>query len=201
MGPSFQASNSNYGAAQMAQTPDMSTGPSEFGRWLYETRTKKNMSATELAEKSGVSFVQIYNLEAGRSQNPQDKTRQKLVTALGENLPQKVVTATEDAAKVENVGEFIDFDPHDESDLPGEPGVYVFYDISDRPIYVGQSQDIRNRIRNDHDSRFWFRAPVVQAASYVKIEDEVLRTKIEKVLIKFLKSNAVINKQHVERNS
>lgn len=176
-------------------------GPSEFGRWLAETRKKRQFSADSLAELSGVSFVQIYNIESGRSQNPRDKTRDRLTKALGEVPSQAIITATEQAATSEGVGEFIDFDPHDESDMPEEAGVYVFYDISERPIYVGQSQNIRGRILGDHTTRFWFKAPIVQSAAFVKIDDEALRKRIEAVLIRFLKFNAVLNKHHVDRNA
>ena len=183
--------------------PDSETavpsGPSEFGRWLFATRNAKNISVPDLADKSGVSIPQIYNIESGRSQNPQDKTRLKLTNALGEEPTHQIVTNTENAATIESVGEFIDFDPHDETDLPVVAGVYALYDISERPVYVGQSMNIRDRIMHDHVSRFWFRAPVVQNAAYLKIEDETLRKKIEKIMIRFLKSNAVINKQYVDR--
>jgi transcriptional regulator with XRE-family HTH domain len=184
----------------MRETAD-SPGPSSFGRWLYEVRKKKGISVDQLAEDSGVSFVQVYNIESGRSQNPQPKTREKLTNALGTRPAAKVLAETKKEASVRDVGEFVDFDPHDDTNIPDEPGVYVFYDISDRPIYVGQSKSIRDRIVNDHVTRFWYRAPVVQNASYVRIEDEGLRAKIEKVMIKFLKSNAVINKQGVDRGA
>ncbi len=85
--------------------------------------------------------------------------------------------------------------------MPEDAGVYVFYDISDRPIYVGQSKNIRARISGDHTTRFWFKAPIVQSGAYVKIDDEDLRKRIEAVLIRFLKSNAVLNKQHVDRRA
>jgi transcriptional regulator with XRE-family HTH domain len=173
------------------------SGPSEFGRWLNQTRASQKLSVTDLADKSGVSFVQIYNIENGTSQNPQSKTIKKLADALGTKPDASVIQATETAASVENVGEFIDFDPHDKSAWPSEPGVYVFYDVSDRPVYVGQGQKIKSRLAS-HETRFWFKAPIVERASYVKIEDEKLRVKIEKVLIKFLKSNAVLNKQNVD---
>lgn len=175
-------------------------GPSEFGRWLYETRIGKKLSVSELADMAGTSWAQVYNLESGRSQNPQTKTRKKLTNALGVEPSTSVVEATSAAANIEGVGEFLDFDPHDDSELPEEAGIYVFYDISDRPIYVGQSRNIRNRIRMSHQEKFWFRAPVVQNAAFVKIEDETLRKRIEKVMIMFMRSNAVINKQYVDRS-
>jgi transcriptional regulator with XRE-family HTH domain len=161
---------------------------------------KRGLRVEDLADISGISFPQIYNIESGRSQNPRDITREKLAKALGEEPPEAIIEATESAATEADVGEFVDFDPHDEADLPAEPGIYVFYDISERPIYVGQSQNIRDRILQDHCTRFWFKAPIVERAAYVRIEDENLRKRFEKVLIRFLRSDAVLNKHHVQRD-
>jgi excinuclease UvrABC nuclease subunit len=74
----------------------------------------------------------------------------------------------------------------------------VFYDVSGRPIYVGKATVIRDRVRNHHE-KFWFKNPIVDHAAYIEIQDERLRTQVEQILIKFLKSNAVLNKHHVER--
>lgn len=180
-------------------------GPSEFGSWLQSERMKKGWTLATLANKSQVSLVQIWNIENGNSMNPQDRTRNKLIEAFGSgtiiknNKLQQAIKKTEREATVDDVGEFTDFDPYDREDCPAEPGVYVFYDISQRPIYIGQSDNIRNRIIRDHIDKFWFRAPIVQTAVYIRIEESRLRKQIEKILIKLLRSNAVINKQHVER--
>ena len=96
------------------------------------------------------------------------------------------------------IGELIDFDPHDPGEHPALSGIYVLYDISERPLYVGQGKAIDKRIR-DHNDKFWFRSPIVESASYVQIDDKELRERVEAVLIKFLKSNAVINKRLVDR--
>ena len=74
----------------------------------------------------------------------------------------------------------------------------MLYDISERPVYVGEGGNVRRRIR-DHEEKFWFKRPIVESASWIAVEDSDLRLKIEKTLIKFLKSNAVINKQNVDR--
>jgi hypothetical protein len=74
----------------------------------------------------------------------------------------------------------------------------VLYDISDRPLYIGQGMSIGKRLRN-HNDKFWFKPPIVQTASYVQIDEKPLRERMEAVLIKFLNSNAVINKQLVDR--
>jgi hypothetical protein len=51
----------------------------------------------------------------------------------------------------------------------------------------------------EHYEKFWFRRPVVDRGAYVQIQEEDLCSKVEQVLIKFLKSNALFNKQYVER--
>ena len=94
--------------------------------------------------------------------------------------------------------EFFEFDPHNPSDWPEGAGIYVLYDISERPIYVGQGSSIKRRIK-EHEEKFWFKAPIVTTAAYILIDDSDLRTKVETILIRFLKKNAVINKQNVER--
>jgi excinuclease UvrABC nuclease subunit len=103
--------------------------------------------------------------------------------------------------EVVGIGSLTDFDPYDDESLPESSGVYVFYDITDRPVYVGKSskRSIRTRVR-EHYEKFWFKRPVVDRGSYITIDDETLCTQIEQILIKFLKSNALLNKQHVDRD-
>jgi excinuclease UvrABC nuclease subunit len=100
------------------------------------------------------------------------------------------------------LGQLTDFNPHDKADIPEEPGVYVLYDISERPVYVGQAGNIRERIANPHTGhidKFWYRSPIVETAAYLRVPDERLRRQLEQTLIKFLRRNAVINKKGVER--
>jgi transcriptional regulator with XRE-family HTH domain len=172
--------------------------PSPIGEWLRAERAARNWSQQQLASRSGVSKGQIGNLEVGRNRNPQARTREKLERALGVRVPAVVAEEAEREAQVLGLGALIDFDPHEDADLPRVPGIYVFYDISDRPIYVGKAADIRARVSNHHD-KFWFKSPIVTHAAYIEIADDPLRTQVEQVLIKFLKSNAVLNKQHVDR--
>jgi hypothetical protein len=96
------------------------------------------------------------------------------------------------------VGEMTEFDPYDTSKFPTVAGIYVLYDICKRPLYVGQGRSIDRRLRVHHD-KFWFKSPIVESAAYVRIDNRVLRESVETLLIKFLKSNAVINKRFVER--
>lgn len=166
--------------------------------WLTKTRLEKNISVPELAASAGVSPQAVYNIESGRILNPRQETIRRLERALGKEIPKEAKEEIREEAKIEGVGELIDFDPHSDNDLPAVAGIYVLYDISERPIYVGQGADIRSRIRS-HRDKFWFKQPIVHTAAYVKIEEKSLREKVETLLIRFLKSNAVINKQNVER--
>lgn len=172
--------------------------PSAIGAWLNKRRLEQEFSVPELATKSGLSSAAIYNIESGQSQNPQRKTVEKLEKALGKQLSPEAKAEAKDEATIEGVGEWFNFDPNSESDWPNVAGIYVLYDISDRPIYVGQGQKISTRLR-DHHQKFWFRQPIVQYAAFVGIDNKELREQIEKVLIKFLKSNAVLNQQNVDR--
>jgi transcriptional regulator with XRE-family HTH domain len=176
---------------------DEATG-SPLAAWLSSARTRKGMSVPELAKKAGVTPPSIYKIESGATLNIHDKTRKKLEKALGDSMDEEVVEEIEKNSKI-GLGKFLDFDPHSESDRPTKSGIYVLYDISERPIYVGEGKNIRKRIK-DHQDKFWFKRPIVESASWIEIEDEKQRKNVEELLIRFLKSNAVINKQHVERN-
>ncbi len=170
---------------------------SSFGTWLSNVRLTASMSVPELAEKANVTPAAIYNIESGKSKNPQAATRNKLSAALGKAIPKEIVKETEEDQSIEGLGNLTDFDPHSEADWPQCAGVYVLYDISQRPIYVGKSSKISARLKN-HFQSFWFKFPVVAYGSYVEVTDETLRHQLEQTMIKFLKSNAVINKQAVQ---
>ncbi|MCB9895044.1 MAG: helix-turn-helix domain-containing protein [Planctomycetes bacterium] len=170
-----------------------------FGEWLRTARRRNNLTQGQLAETAGISQVTISLIESGQTPNPRQSTVEKLENALGEEVDTGVAEELEEEGYVEGVGEFRSFNPHDNDDWPDTPGVYVFYDISDRPIYVGKAKKIRSRVK-DHSEKFWFKAPIVNSAWYVEIESEELRGQVEKLLIKFLRSNAVLNKQNVERD-
>lgn len=176
-------------------------GPAPFGAWLNKQRLKKEMTVTELADKAKLSIPTIYGIEAGRIANPRAETVRQIETALDEKLPSEVKREVQEEANIEGFGELVDFDPHvkDDNDLPSVAGIYVLYDISERPIYIGQSSDIRTRLREHKAEKFWYRPPIVHTGAYVEIKEKTQRVKVEKLLIRFLKSNAVLNIQNVER--
>lgn len=174
------------------------TGASALAAWLKKARIAKALSVPELANKSGLTPPAIYRIEAGTTRNLRDTTRKQLEQALGIQIPGDTAEEVAQEAKVEGLGSLEDFDPHNDGERPREPGIYVFYDISDRPVYVGEGDDVRSRIL-DHAEKFWFKRPIVEYASWIKVADRKLRKQTETLLIKFLKSNAVLNKQNVER--
>ncbi len=182
-----------------AVAEESSSPQANYGDWLVNTRIAHGLSRQQLAAAAGVSEPQIWNIETGRTINPRSTTRSRLEQALGTAAPDEIVEAVEQQAEIGSVGQLTDFDPHVEDELPQEAGVYVLYDISDRPIYVGESGNIRDRIRNGHLDKFWYRRPIVENAAYVRVEDQTLRRQLEVTLIKFLKSNAVINQRSVAR--
>lgn len=179
-------------------TSDETVDASPLAAWLSKQRMEKKWSIPELAHEAGLTPPAIYRIESGVTRNLRAVTREKLERALGISVSPDVAITVKKDAEVKGLGSLEDFDPHIDDERPREPGIYVFYDISKRPIYVGEGGNVRKRIKN-HEDKFWFKQPIVETASWIKVEDQVLRVQIETLLIKFLKSNAVINKQNVER--
>jgi transcriptional regulator with XRE-family HTH domain len=185
-------------AATDAEESGHDAGPSAFGAWLNRERIQAALSVSQLAELAGVAAPTIYGIESGRIGNPRDSTQAAISRAIGKPIPQEVSDELKDQASIEGIGELVDFDPNTESDIPTEAGVYVLYDITERPVYVGQASNIRRRMR-EHSDKFWFKAPIVENAAFVAIPDQQGRDRIEKLLIKFLKSNALLNIKNVSR--
>lgn len=154
---------------------DSQVGSTSIGSWLSKERLARNMTVPELAEAAKISAAAIYSIESGRSGNPRQETIKKLEKALKAELPQETIDYVRVEFTIEGFGELVDFDPHNKDDLPEVAGIYVLYDVSERPIYVGQSSKIKRRVL-DHESRFWFKPPIVQSASYVEVRDKDLRT-------------------------
>jgi transcriptional regulator with XRE-family HTH domain len=165
--------------------------------WLSRALARKNLTVGEVATKADVSVPTVYNILAGRAQNPHPKTITALEKALGDTFESKA--ETREASEIAGIGELIDFNPYDAKEIPMKAGVYVLYDISQRPIYVGKASKIALRL-NDHSSRFWYKRPLVETGAYIEIQNPLLRDQIETVLIQFLKNNAVINKQKTVRD-
>ena len=164
---------------------------------MREERQAKGLTVGQLARLAGVSAPQVYNIEGGRTVNPQRYTRDRLAEALQQSVPEEVSEKSERSQLVEGIGALVGFDPYDEQSLPSVPGVYVLYDVSDRPVYVGKSKTSKRL--NSHADKFWYKRPIVESAAYLRVDGADLRHSIEQVLIKFLKRNAVLNKASVIR--
>jgi transcriptional regulator with XRE-family HTH domain len=171
---------------------------SPVAAWVKKERISRGFSIPELADKSGLTPPAIYRIESGQTRNLREATRKKLEQVLSK-MPAETISEAAQETEIIGLGSMEDFDPHSDDERPTKAGIYVLYDISERPIYVGEGKDVRKRIR-DHEEKFWFKRPIVQSASWIAIGDEDLRRKVETILIKFLKSNAVINKQNVDRS-
>lgn len=169
-----------------------------FGAWLQRERERADLSVADLAAMSGISVPAIYNIESGRTPNPRRATREVLQQALRADPPQEVTVEVAEAGTIQGLGELEAFDPYALADLPNRGGVYLLYDVSERPVYVGHSKTVRSRL-SEHETKFWYKKPIVQTGEILWIEDAQLRKQIETLLIKFLKKNAVINQKEVDR--
>jgi len=195
------SSENSYG--QLRRRYAQATGARPpLAEWLEKHMKKTGYSAEDLASKAGVSTLTVANIQFGNTQNPQSATLEKIEEALGEKIPEEVKSEVKEDAET-GFGELVDFDPWEEDDsaiIPKIPGIYVLYDITDRPVYVGKSEgSIRKRIQ-EHKEKKWFTRPYVSKAAYVQIMEPDMIARVEKLLIRFLKSNALVNKALVERN-
>ncbi len=167
--------------------------------WMNEQMSKQDLEPQGLAKKTGLSTPTIQNLITGKTENPTSSTVDKIEEAFGEPIPDETAEDMRQDAEVAGIGQMQSFDPYSDEDLPEGPGVYVFYDITERPVYVGKSTtNVRSRIRS-HREKFWFRRRIVETGEYIGSDDGKLIKSIETLLIKFMKSNAVLNRKEVER--
>lgn len=172
--------------------------PEPIGDWLREVRHSKNMTMAELATKSKLSIPTISNIENGHNENPRDDTIRKLERALKAKVPSDVIEVVNQDSEIEDVGRLANFEPHEVDDWPKVAGIYVLYDKNRRPVYIGESDNIERRM-NSHKEKFWFREELVKYASFVQIDDRVLRRKVERTAIGLLDSYLLFNKQHTGR--
>ena len=183
------------------ETEDASEDPvSIFGDWLRREMHLKNISIGDLVEKTGITYTGIRNIVKGNTVSPRKETREKLAGALNEVIPPGVEAEIENQSISIPGFEWVDFTPTDLQTVPQSSGVYVFYDITDRPVYVGKSsKNVRIRVK-DHQTRFWFKAPLVVRGAFLSVPDPDLCLKIETILIKFLGKHALLNTKGAVRD-
>ncbi|MGO6938528.1 hypothetical protein [Rhizobium johnstonii] len=187
------------------ETPETTDNPmdgngSVFGEWLRQEMLQKGLSIGALVEKTGITYAGIWNIVKGNTVSPRKETRQKLANALNEVIPAAIEAEIESQSIPLPGFEWVDFTPTDLETVPQSSGVYVFYDITDRPVYVGKSsKNVRTRVK-DHQTRFWFKAPLVVRGAFLAVLDADLCLKIETILIKFLGKHALLNTKGVVRD-
>ena len=162
-----------------------------FSDWLNDQMREKDISIKDIAERSGITYTGIWNIVQGNTWSPRSDTRKRIADAIHSIVPADVEAASEAEAVIMAPFEWVPCDPFDIQSVPECPGVYVFYDLTDRPVYVGQStRSIRGRVL-DHRTRFWYKSPLVHRLSVIEIRDLKLCVQIEKVLISFLGAHAL----------
>ncbi|WP_447860287.1 helix-turn-helix domain-containing protein [Nitrospira calida] len=174
---------------------------SGFGEWLLNERQSRGLSHAKLTDKAGLSSQAVYTIEMGIVRSPWKKTRERLVEALGSvPLPREVAQEIKEESEVQGLGEFSDFSPWDDSMIPEEPCVYVYYDRTERPIYVGQTKNLRRRNKQHQTQDKWFFRRLLERGGYFRVDDDTQRTQLEKVLIKFLGRNSLFNEQGARKD-
>jgi transcriptional regulator with XRE-family HTH domain len=163
-----------------------------FGDWLRGEMERQNITIQDLANKTGLSYPGVWNIVKGNTIYPQTATRKKISEALQAEIPTAIESEIKTNSSVSGY-EWTDFSPYDLQTIPELGGIYVFYDITDRPVYVGKSNsNVRGRVR-DHQTRFWFKQPLVMRGSFLAVADAAMCDKIEMILIKFLGNHALLN--------
>ena len=102
-------------------------------------------------------------------------------------------TANNDRKNIISASPFRNFNPHDLNTVPAEPGIYVIYCSNGVITYIGESNNVKNRI-NTHKDKFWFKEPLAHSGLFVKVDDTVMRRHIEDILLNVVRKNTLINK-------
>ncbi|WP_336799489.1 hypothetical protein [Kaistia sp. MMO-174] len=173
---------------------------SAFGEWLNTEMSAKGIRIQDLVARTGITYTGIWNIVKGNTASPKKETRDRLAAALNEAIPEAIQTEIAEQSMPIAGYDWVDFTPSDLETVPEQSGVYVFYDVTDRPVYVGKSsKNVRTRVK-DHKTRFWFQAPLVVRGAFLAIPDPDMCLKIETVLIKFLGKHALLNSKGVIRD-
>jgi len=168
-----------------------------LGEWVRKEREAKGLSRTELAKQAGISPLTIYFIETGKTESPQAATLAALQKALGK-LPSNLEEEVREERQLEEL-EFLGPFPIDGWEENVGQGkiqcVYVFYDQLKRRVRIGETDDLRRRMREYQRDCWWFRSPTVESYAYVVINDTEFRHKTQKVMIKLVGEHAIFNIQ------
>ena len=139
-------------------------------------------------------------IETGRVRNPWRQTRERLLRALGErSLPPSVEQEIEQQTEIGPSQQFSDFSAWDDSTISETGCVYVYYDRTERPVYIGETNNLRARNRQHGDNDKCFFRRLVESGAYVRIDSADERKRFEKLLIQFLRRNFLFNKKDTRK--
>jgi transcriptional regulator with XRE-family HTH domain len=183
-------------AAIFGVEPDETPGVMELGAWLRLTRDKSGLTQGQLAQKAGISPITISFIETGQTESPQVSTLRRLEKVLGK-LPANLDKEVESERSIEELEFLGPFPVNAWQENVGEEisCIYVFYDDLKRPVRIGETEDLRRRMKEYEQNYWWFRPPTVETFAYVVIKDPDFRHKTEKLMIKLVGENAIFNIQ------
>lgn len=187
-----------------------------FLDWVGFRLNELGFSQRDLAREAGLSEVTISNIRRG-VHRASPISRNKIFEVIGEmpedwqqaqreleaqeadiDEPEEIPERVED----DGVGEISEHNPHDQNDWPQGGGIYVFFDRSGRPMYVGESGDIQRRLRNyvnDDRGVHWMRMPIVSSMHFIPIIDLRIRRAVEKAMIRSMSRVLLFNRNHIDR--
>ena len=166
----------------------------DFAEWLRFQMEAKSLSGTQLSKLAGCHNTTISAILNRRIENPSNEMMEKIRTALQEEIPLVVTNDLNEKKKFDNKQDvWDDFNPHDHDSIPNKPGVYALFSPTNIVLYVGKAQNVRSRIAS-HREKKWFLQDIIEYGMLFYSDDENERKKIEDILIKFLRTNAWLNK-------
>lgn len=161
-------------------------------------RQARRLARTRLATRATLSYPAICAIESGRTKKPHRSTIKSIERVLGE-LPSGLATEVKEdrsSEAFELLGPFPIERWEESIRYNGKVScIYVFYDAVKRPVRIGQTKDLRRRMKQYEDNYWWFRSPTVESFAYVKVNDPGFRRKAEKVMIRLVGEYAIFNAQ------
>ena len=178
-----------------------------FGAWLRRELKQRDMTLQQLSDATGVSIATISLIQTGKIQRPQRRTIDRIEAVLkkgarkNDQAPMEAPPELSEVAGVNlPIGEWQEIAIEDEGSWPSTAGVYILYDIARRLTYVGKSQNIRSRLREHEEKKWWVKGRTVVTAAYIEVKDPKLRSRLEELLITFANGNILVNKNLVDRD-
>lgn len=197
-----------------AESPKLTRSPNSgepnmeerrYSDWLRNELDRQDLNAVKLAKKSRVHVTTILALLEGRTERPQQRTRERISEALqAPGAPAEEPIAVDDTwyyTGLEWTKEEID-------QVPDKPGVYIIHDRLGRPAYVGVAHKgkggIRARLKHHDEMKWTADRRVAYSFSYALAErmphsdPSELAKALEKLLIKFMGNAILINRKEIE---